>query len=149
MKKPDGWCHYFVCMVSMALPTDRWTCVGVRRRLTIVSPMWHRETPGAGEWSHCWHRHTAYTAPGDGHTYSSRLADYQIIQIIQLVILIVWLQTLPAFTQKPTGHGPRSQQWPRELGATTTTIAHLLSHLNTMAWDTTFSFLFCGWTIKS
>ena len=44
---------------------------------------------------------------------NSRLADYQIIQIIQLVILIVWLQTLPAFTQKHTGHGPR------ELGATT------------------------------
>ena len=31
----------------MALPTDRWTCVGVRRRLTIVSPMWHR-VPGSG-----------------------------------------------------------------------------------------------------
>ena len=44
---------------------------------------------------------------------NSRLSDYQIIQIIQLVILIVWLQTLPAFTQKHTGHGPR------ELGATT------------------------------
>ena len=47
---------------------------------------------------------------------NSRLADYQIIQIIQLVILRVWLQTLPAFTQKHTGHGPRARE---KLGATT------------------------------
>ena len=31
----------------MALPTERWTCVGVRRRLTVVSPKWHR-VPGSG-----------------------------------------------------------------------------------------------------